>query len=60
MEVVDKRETGIKSCLMEAKGFAKAMESIKTEGVQLKETRKVVFKKKHMSPHCNLSMTSAL
>lgn len=37
MEVVDKRETGLKSCLMEAKGFAKAMESIKTEGVQLKE-----------------------
>ena len=37
MEVVDKRETGLKSVLMEAKGFSKAMESIRDEGVQLEE-----------------------
>lgn len=37
MEVVDKRETGLKSGTMEAKGFGKAMVTIQEGGVQVKE-----------------------
>ena len=37
LEIVDKRETALKSVLMEAKGFKQAMISIKDAGVELKE-----------------------
>lgn len=37
MEVVDKRQTGLKSGLMEAKGFAQGMESLQKEGLQVEE-----------------------
>ncbi|XP_052285951.1 uncharacterized protein LOC127881841 [Dreissena polymorpha] len=37
LEVVDKRETDLKSGLMEAKGFAKAMATLQADGIELKE-----------------------
>ena len=37
LEIVDKRETDLKSGLMEAKGFAKAMSTLHTDGIDIKE-----------------------
>ncbi|KAH3809650.1 hypothetical protein DPMN_138025 [Dreissena polymorpha] len=37
LEIVDKRETGLKSGVMEAKGFCRAMEAVKEAGITLKE-----------------------
>ena len=37
LEVVDKRETNLKSGLMEAKGFVRALESVQRAGKSVKE-----------------------